>query len=421
MRNLRKMLGTKDARALMENFFSLSALQLIGIVLPLITLPYVLRVLGKSYYGEIVFVSSLVNYFMAITDYSFRLTATREIARSRHSKRQQSYVYSRVLTVRTLLCVVSIIAIFLIVMSVPMFRGNLLLYALTAPILVGNVLFPEWFFQGIEKMKYITFLNLGIKVFFTLCIFVFIHEQKDYWMYPMFFSLGYIVSGCVGDYIVRRKFGLSFSYIGRRRIVRTLKDNFPVFINQFLPNLYNNTSTFLLGIFASSELVGTYDAIRKVADLFVTITGVTSKVAFPYLVRKSHQFAKYMKAILTLALVYCTLPVVFSSVIFWYLEIHTTEFFFVLPILMIGVFCIALYDVFGVNYFISRGMYKVVMRNTVTASVVGFVLSLPMIYLFGIYGAAANLTISRSMMGVGMCRKYLIMNKKNKTITATQS
>ncbi|REC73941.1 oligosaccharide flippase family protein, partial [Chryseobacterium rhizosphaerae] len=164
---IKKIFNTKDKKALLENFVSLSALQLVGMLLPLITLPYILRVIGFEKYGVIVFSASLIAYFTALTDFSFRITATRDVAIYRDSPKKLNIIYSKVLTIKTLFLLISWLIIAIVVCLYPPFYENKEIYFYTSLLLLGYVLFPEWFFQGIEKMRYITYLNLGIKLFFT--------------------------------------------------------------------------------------------------------------------------------------------------------------------------------------------------------------------------------------------------------------
>lgn len=412
---LKKLYNNKDVKTLTENFVSLSLLRVVGLLLPLITLPYVLRVLGKSNYGIIVLATTLINYFTALTDYSFRITATRDVAINKNDKKQLDLIYSNVLTVRMLFCILSTIVILLIVLLYKPFRDEITVFLLTIPMLFGYVLFPEWFFQGIEKMRYITYLNLGIKTFFTICIFVFIHEANDYWMYPLFNSLGFIGAGIVGQSMLTRKYKLKYYWIGTKRIKKVLKNNFPIFINQFLPTLYNNTSSFLLGIMAPTYMLGIYDAIKKVVELFYTIANIIAKVFFPFLNRVKNAFNKYKKIMLIIGVILALIPILSYKLIFWYLDINNSYALPCLILLSISVFFIILYDIFGLNFFIVNNQDKIVMRNTIYASVIGFILAFPLIHYWGIIGAALNLVISRGIMGLGLTYKYskykISMNK----------
>lgn len=375
-------------------------------LLPLITLPYVLRVLGFEYYGAIIFAASLIAYFSSITDFSFRYTATRDVAIFRDSPKKINIIYSKVLMIKAIFLVFSLLLIMIIVRSYPPFYEDKLIYILTAPMLLGHVLFPDWFFQGIEQMKYITFLNIGIKLFFTICIFVFIRTESDYWVYPLLNSLGYIGAGIVGQFILMRKYKLKFLWLKPRIIKNTIKANIPIFVNQFAPNLYNNTSTFLLGLLTNNTFVGVYNAIKTVVNLCVTLIEILSRVFFPFLNRKKEAFAFYKKMMLFVSVGLTILTLATYKLVFWYLNISEDYAFAILAILASGLIGFTLYNIFGINYFIIKRQDKLVMNNTIKSSLLGFILAFPLIYYFGIIGAAINLSLTRWFMGGGLYYHY---------------
>lgn len=379
-------------------------------LLPLVTLPYVIRVLGFSHYGIIALAASLVAYFQSVTDFSFKITAVRDIVLYKHSPQKLSLIYSKVLTIKGIFLILSIFIILLIILIYPPFFKERIVFFLTIPALLGYALFPEWFFQGIEKMKYITILNIGIKIFFTVCIFIFIKEKNDYWIYPLLQSSGFILGGIVGQYILQKKYDLKFVLLKPSIIKRTIVDNFPIFVNQFVPNLYNNSSTFLLGIFTSSNLVGIYDAIKKITDLSVILIGIFSRVFFPFINRRKSAFDKYLRMMIIIGILLAILPIIFHKLIFVYLAIDYPNAFYALSILSLSVFFVTLYDIFGLNYFIINRQDKLVMKNTIIASCIGFTLSFPFIYWGNIIGASLILLISRMIMSLGLFFKYKSKN-----------
>ncbi|MEK6449966.1 MULTISPECIES: oligosaccharide flippase family protein [unclassified Myroides] len=409
---IKQKFKNKDARALLENFISLSALQLIGMILPLITLPYVLRIIGFEKYGIIVFAASLIAYFQSLTDFSFRITAVRDVAIFRHSQTKLNLIYSKVLIVKGLFLLFSLLLITIIVLVYPPFYEFKLIYFFSAIMLIGYALFPEWFFQGIEKMRYITYLNLGIKIFFTLCIFVFIRSEKDYWIYPLLQALGLIGAGLVGQLMLIYKYKLKFVWLSHKIIKRTIKSNFPLFVNQFVPTLYNNTSLFLLGVMGTKSMVGLYQAILIVVNLVITVVDILSRVFFPFLNRKKFFFPKYKKMIIIVSLTMCIIVLSLHKLVFWYLNVFDEKAVYILVILLIGLFGYVFSNIFGLNYFLVERQDKLVMRNTIRASIIGFILAFPLVYYFGIIGAAFNLSLSRWLMGGGLYIKYLKFNKK---------
>lgn len=401
----------KDNRTLIENFFSLSALQVVGLILPLITLPYVLRVVGFSNYGIIVLAASLIAYFQSVTDFSFKITATRDVAIFKHNQKKINLIYSKVITIKAIFLLLSYILITVIVLVYPPFREEMLVFFLSMPLLLGYALFPEWFFQGIEKMKYITFLNIGIKVFFTVCVFIFLKQKEDYWIYPFLQSAGFVGAGLVGQIILLRKYKLKFVFLKKRQIRNTIQENIPVFVNQFVPTLYNNTTTFLLGILTTTNLVGIYDAIKRIIDLAVKVINILSRVFFPLINRKKNVFENYRKLILIFTSILSIGILLIHPYLFWYLNIDYPDALLILIILVVGIIGFSLYDIFGLNYFIVKRNDKLVMKNTIRASLIGLVLVFPLISFFGIIGAAINLSFSRLIMGGGMWFKYFKMKK----------
>ncbi|MBI6119535.1 oligosaccharide flippase family protein [Salegentibacter maritimus] len=408
---LKSLLKNKDNRTLIENFFSLSALQVVGLILPLITLPYVLRVVGFSNYGIIVLAASLIAYFQSVTDFSFKITATRDVAIFKHNQKKLNLIYSKVITIKAIFLLLSYLLITVIVLVYPPFREEMLVFFLSMPLLLGYALFPEWFFQGIEKMKYITFLNIGIKVFFTVCVFIFLKQKEDYWIYPFLQSAGFVGAGLVGQIILLRKYKLKFVFLKKRQIRNTIQENIPVFVNQFVPTLYNNTTTFLLGILTTTNLVGIYDAIKRIIDLAVKVINILSRVFFPLINRKKNVFENYRKLILIFTSILSIGILLIHPYLFWYLNIDYPDALLILIILVVGIIGFSLYDIFGLNYFIVKRNDKLVMKNTIRASLIGLVLVFPLISFFGIIGAAINLSFSRLIMGGGMWFKYFKMKK----------
>lgn len=410
-KKIKELFKGKDAKVLLENFISLSSLQLIGMILPLITLPYVLRVLGFENYGIIVFAASLIAYFSAFTDFSFKYTATRDVAVFRDSPKKLNLIYSKVITIKTIFLLLSFLIITAIVYCYQPFYENRLVYFLTVPMLLGQALFPDWFFQGIEKMKYITYLNIGIKLFFTICIFIFIKEKSDYWIYPLLQSAGFVGAGIAGQFILVKKYKLKFFWLKPAMIKNTIQSNTPIFINQFVPTLYNNTSTFLLGILTNNTSVGIYEAIKTIVNLCITFIEILSRVFFPFLNRKKHAFVKYKKMMIGVSIVLTLSCLLSYKLVFWYLNIDYNNAFYILAILNFGIIGYTLYNIFGINYFIIKRQDKLVMKNTIISSLVGFVLAFPLIYYFGIIGAAINLSLARWFMGGGLWYKYKIDKK----------
>lgn len=149
-KHLSKIQNNKDAKKLFSNFLSLSFLQIAGYVFPILTLPYLARVIGVEKFGEIAFASSVLIYFQTLVDYGFILSAVRDIARCRDDKQAVSLIYSRVMWARFLLTGVAFVLLTILIILVPYFYQMRYILFLSFLLVPGHAMFPDWMFQALS-------------------------------------------------------------------------------------------------------------------------------------------------------------------------------------------------------------------------------------------------------------------------------
>lgn len=413
IRKIRTALQVEDVRQLMKNFFSLSVLKLVNAVLPFVTLPYLIKVLGLQQYGAIILALSLIAYFQSITDYGFNLSATREIARHKTSRKQLSFIYSKTQTSKLYLLLFSLSILIPVVMIVPQFRDDLPVYLLMCLMLIGQTMFPEWFFRGVEQMGYITILDLIVKGSFTIGVFVLIKSPEDYWLYPLLFGLGYVFIAIFSHFLIIKKFKLSVQLVKRNNIIRNLKFGFPLFINQFMPNFYNNTTSFLIGMLLGKQAVGLFGVVRQLVNVLSVLNSVVSTVVFPYLVRRQDKFNLFSKLyMIGFSALVVILAILHKYILRW-MGISDPLSSNVFLILAFGVTSIVIYSIYSTNYLIPRGYDKTVMKLTFIISVVGLLTSYPLITNLGVIGGAINIAFAQLLMGGSAFAMYKIISKKS--------
>ena len=283
IKKLNFLTNTQEKKRLFSNFYSLSFLQAANYLLPLITLPYLVRVLGMEYVGLLGFATALVTYLTIISDYGFNLSATREIALHKDNKEKVEEIFSSVMSIKFLLLLISFILILVLIFSFEKLLQEWLVYLLTFCTVIGQVLFPVWFFQGMQRMRYIALLNMLSKFIFTVAIFIFVQKQSDFYIVPLLASIGAIIAGVFALIVVKKEFKVSF----KPRRVEVLKyyiiDGWHIFTSSLGVNLYKTNAIVVLGIFTNDTIVGYFWIAKKVIDTLNQIASTISITIFPYI------------------------------------------------------------------------------------------------------------------------------------------
>ncbi len=262
---LPKIATHHERKIVLKNFLSLSTLQGLGYLFPLFLLPYLLRVIGPAKFGLIVFAQAFVQYFMILTDYGFSLTATRKISLAEDHNQKTSEIFSSVMAAKIVLAGISFLIFLLIIKAVPRFSNDWLVYFLSFGTVIGNTLFPVWFFQGKEKMNYITVINSLSGIANVICIFIYVKGPADYIFIPLINSLFAIVSGTWALYVAFRKFNLTFVYRTYRNIHEELRAGWKVFISLLAINTYTASRIFAVGLLTNNTITGYYSVADRIA------------------------------------------------------------------------------------------------------------------------------------------------------------
>lgn len=398
---IEELTRSKDARTVAGNFMWLSLLQVAGYVFPLITMPYLARVIGVEGFGKIAFAMAVMVWIQTIADWGFNLTATRDVAQNRDDANKVSEIFSNVLWARCLLMGLSFVVLLLLIVAIPTFRENWEVLLVSFLIIPGHILFPDWFFQAIEKMKYITVLNVLTKLIFTLAIFVFIKEPGDYILQPLLSALGFAVSGVIALYIILRRWGYKLYAPKFGTIIETIKSSTDIFINNLAPNLYNSLSVVLLGIFSGGIANGIYDGANKFINIVCNILNALTRAFFPFLARKKEHFSMYVKIVLSIAVV--------TSAAMWFaapwlvdilLSPEFSESVIPIRILSISLIFYVMSSAYGSCNLIINKRERVLRQLTVLCSVIGLIIAVPLIHFYSYVGVALTVTISRALLGL---------------------
>ncbi len=277
-----------DKKRLLENFLSLSVLQGANYILPLITLPYLVRVLGVEKFGLVMFSQSFVIFFNIFVDFGFNLFAVREISIYRDNKRKLTEIFSSIILIKLILILISLFTLSIIIFTFDRFKNDKILYYSAFLMVIGQALIPIWYFQGLEKMKYITIVNVFSKLLFAIAIFIFVHHQNDYLLVPLLNGLGFIVGGILSLYLLYVKFHQKFEWQNVNKLLYYFKKSSHFFLSRVANEGSHNYLTFILGIAFDSTIVGYYTMVERLYKAFYLGVQPLIQVIYPYMAKEKN-------------------------------------------------------------------------------------------------------------------------------------
>lgn len=410
------MLSVKKHGKIMESFFSLSLLNVIKLVLPLITIPYLIRTVGMANYGIYAIVYSMVVYILEISNYGFTYSATRQVAQNRENKKEIDTIFSSVFVSRLLLAAVS--AIFFIILSLFVWNSQYMIMVIFGlGIVVGDILNPVWLFQGMEKMRYMTIVNFVSKLLFTLLVFVFIKKQDHFVFIPLLDSFGYLLAGLLSLWIAKKEFGIKLSIPKKKDILFQFKDGFYIFMSTIFMNLYRNSNTFVLGLFVSEAAVGMYAGAEKIIKALQSVSVPISGAFFPHLAEsfKDHSTQENIKKLMRLVkpmtvflVIVCFLGYFFAPLMNRLLldgsilePIQLIRI--MLPVVLFG----CMNYILGIVGLINLDKKNEFFRSVMVSGICGLLFLIGTVHLWGNVSAALSMVLSEVMLTI-MCTYYLI-------------
>lgn len=254
----------QEKKSIFKNFTAMGIIQILNYVIPFVTLPYLSRVLTVDKFGLIFFAQAIMDYFSRFVDFGFNQSGVRELAINRDNPQKVNEIFSGVFFAKIGLLIVSFIILSVVIFSFKKFRADWLIYYFTFLTVVGNVLLSPWFFQGMEKMKFITFFNIITRSFSLICIFSFIKTADNYFLVPLFNSLGLLIAGVVSFITIMTRFNVKIYLPTLKEILQKLKDSSEYFLSSISIALYQSTNTFFLGLCVSTTMVAYYVSAQKI-------------------------------------------------------------------------------------------------------------------------------------------------------------
>ena len=294
---LKRILGNN--RTVAVNFSWLVALEFFVLLSPLVTYPYLIRTVGMELYGTVVFAQVIVTYVSLVVNFGFNLTGAKEIASNLANPDKISEIVSSVFINKFALWLVCFVYL-LMISSFSFFSEHYALYFFSFFLTLNELLFPIWFYQGIEKMKYVTCVNVAIRLFFIGAIFIFVRQETDYIYVPVLNSAGAVLAGIVSLYILLRVEKVKLIAVSKERLNFYFKEALPLFVSSLSIRIYQNANKIVVGSFLGMSEVAIFDLGEKLVSLIKIPVSLIAQAVFPKISRE--RSVGYLNKVMMVAL-----------------------------------------------------------------------------------------------------------------------
>ena len=276
----------KSNKVVVENYFFMTVLQVLNTLFYVLIYPYLIRTLGAESYGLYVFAMSIVTYFVSFVGFGFDLPAVKIIAQYPTDEKLKAHTLSCIYTAKIYLEILSLIVFSIIIFSVPYLRNNWALLFICFSQTLTNIIFPQWYFQGLQKMRIVTYVQLGLKLISLPFIFLTIHTSNDINAFALIASITSIAGGFGAAVIIRFYDRIRIQLMPFGAVKKWFAEATPFFLSTSAGLIKEQTVAILIGVFFGMKDVAIYDLANKIVAVPRLLLTSINGALFPNIVSK---------------------------------------------------------------------------------------------------------------------------------------
>ncbi len=403
----------KNNAKVIENYFFMTALQVINSLFGILIYPYLIRVLGAESYGLYIFALSITNYLSIFISFGFAFPALKLITENRNNKLIKNEVASAVFTSKSILAVFSFLILIILIFSIPGFYKNKFLLLIVFSQVISTIIYPTWYFQGIQKMKILTYIQLTMRVLSLPLTFIFIKNPNDIVKYAIIVSSTNISSALIALIYLYKNESIRYQFIAVSVLKKYFKDALPFFWSSSTGIIKEESVNIIIGTFFGMKDLAFYNLAEKIITIPRMLTLNINDALFPKMIvnKEKSSVKKIIRYEIWIGLVVMSLIIIFGHWIV--LLLGGKEMLNAYPMAIILSFTVLVWLVVGsyISFiFVPAKKFYFVTKNQLVAFISFFIFCIPSLLIYkNIYIIVISLSLS------GLCEiiycNYLI--KKN--------
>jgi PST family polysaccharide transporter len=278
---------------------------MLTLILPLVTYPYLIKVLGAKNYGLVMWAWSISEIFIVFIKFGFDTLGVKLVSENRDNKLRLREVFSQITYVKIVLLLFSILIFIILLFSLDKINNNATLFLYFMIFIIFESMIPIWYFQGIENMKIMAILVSSVKLIFAFLVFLVIKEPSQYLYIPILYAIGSFLSDIISYYIIIFKDKVSLSKVNIIDTLSVLKESFYILFSNVGTVIRDRATIILIEKYLGLEIVAYFDLALKIVNILLTPFHMISQVLYPHIARTKDMllFKKVLLIVILLSLV----------------------------------------------------------------------------------------------------------------------
>lgn len=395
-------------KSLKLNFIMNAILTMSSFIFPLITFPYVSRILLPDGTGKVSFATSFISYFSMFAQLGIPIYGIRVCAKVRDDKEELSRTVQELFIINLVMSIISYAFLAVVLLCVPRLRAERMLYVIVSLTIIFNVISMEWLYKAVELYTYITIRSIVFKFIALAAMFIFVHKKEDYIIYGAITLIA--GSGSSIFNLINAHKIISIKPLGKYHFKRHFKPIAIFFAMSCATMIYTHLDTVMLGFMKTDADVGYYNAAVKIKTILVSVVTSLGVVLLPrasYYIehKKIDEFYRISHKAINFVFI-ISLPMLLFFMIFakeGILFLSGSEYDnAVLPmqVIMSTLFFIGLTNVMGIQMLVPLGKEKIVLYSEIAGAVVNLIVNYVLIPRYASVGAAIGTLVAEIVVWI---------------------
>lgn len=274
-----------DGKKVSNNIIMLYILNITQLILPLVTLPYLTRVLSVSSYGVVSYVKSIMMYVTLLIEFGYILSGTKQVVEAKGDKEELGKIVGTITQGKLLLSLFALCILLMMIFFIPILRNNYLFTLLSFIPSFLTIFLCDYLFRGLERMQVVSIRYLIMKGISTILTFVFIKSDKQLILIPVLDIFGTLIA-IAWIFNEIKHMGLHISFSKRNRVISSLKSSFIYFASDMASTAFGAFNTFCVGIFLSARSVAFWGVIMSIITAAQSMFSPISDGIYPRMIDK---------------------------------------------------------------------------------------------------------------------------------------